>query len=97
MDKAVKGAMQWSTHYSLAKMREVHAVQHSAEDKCREQLSQTMVRIILQLQKWEGQLKADKHRHSDAVGTLFENHLQHLENVLIKLGDVGLKLSPTKC
>ena len=32
-----------------------------------------------------------------AYGTSFEDHLEHLENVLTKLGKVGLKLKPTKC
>ena len=30
-------------------------------------------------------------------GTSFEDHLEHLENVLTKLGKAGLKLKPTKC
>ena len=30
-------------------------------------------------------------------GTSFEDHLEHLENVLTKLGEAGLKLKPTKC
>ena len=29
--------------------------------------------------------------------TSFEDHLEHLENVLTKLGEAGLKLKPTKC
>ena len=30
-------------------------------------------------------------------GTSFEDHLEHLENVLTKLGEAGFKLKPTKC
>ena len=30
-------------------------------------------------------------------GISFEDHLEHLENVLTKLGEAGLKLKPTKC
>ena len=30
-------------------------------------------------------------------GTSFEDHLEHLENVLTKLGEAALKLKPTKC
>ena len=30
-------------------------------------------------------------------GTLFEGHLRHLDNVLTKLSEAGLKLKPFKC
>ena len=46
--------------------REVHAVQHTAEDKCLEQLSQTTDRIAFQLEKLAGQLKADRYKPSEA-------------------------------
>ena len=42
--------------------REVHAFQHTIEDKRLEQLYQTMERIALQLDKLEGQLRVDKYK-----------------------------------
>ena len=34
---------------------------------------------------------------SFVYSTSFEDHLEHLKNVLTKLGEAGLKLKPTKC
>lgn len=67
MDKAVKGAME--VEYVLQfgqEMREMHAVQRTAEDKHLEQLSQTMEKMALQLEKLEGQLRADRYTQLEA-------------------------------
>ena len=34
---------------------------------------------------------------SFVYSTSFEDHLEHLKNVLTKLGEAGFKLKPTKC
>ena len=59
MDEAIKLAVEVYTLQFGQEMRVVHAIQHSAEDKYLEQLSQTIETMV-------SQLKEDKHRSSDA-------------------------------
>ena len=66
MDKAVKGAIdvEYALQFGQETM-EVHAVQRTVEDKCLEQLTQTVERMAIQMEKQESQLKADREQPSE--------------------------------
>lgn len=77
MDKEIQEAIQvqYALQYAQEVM-EVHAIQHTVEDKHLQQLSQTMKRMGLQLEKLEGQMKAPSkpptgaHGHSTTIATV---------------------------
>ena len=66
MDKAVKGAIdgQYGLQFGQETV-EVHAVQRTIEDKRLEQLTQTVERMAIQMEKLESQLKADREQPSE--------------------------------
>ena len=68
MDKAVKGAID--VEYALQfgqETVEVHAVQCTIEDKCLEQLTQTVEGMAIQMEKLESQLKAGNNLQKEAT------------------------------
>lgn len=69
MDKEVQGAIEVQYALQFAhEVMEVHAIQHTVEDKHLQQLSQTMKRMGLQLEKLEGQMKAPSKPPTGAHG-----------------------------
>ena len=85
MDKAVNGAID--VEYALQFRQEtveVHAVQRTIEDKCLEQLTQTVEGMAIQMEKLESQLKADREQPSERSSN--SNWMAHRHNLCFLYG-----------
>ena len=88
MEKAVKGAID--VEYALQfgqETVEVHAVQRTIEDKRLEQLTQTVERMAIQMEKLESQLKADRERPSERSSN--SNRMARRHNLCFLCGQEG--------
>ena len=88
MDKVLKGAID--VEYALQfgqETVEVHAVQCTIEDKCLEQLSQTVERMAMQMGKLESQLQADRNRPLERSSN--SNRMARCHNLCFLCGQEG--------
>ena len=70
LEKAIKEAaeVEYALQFSTTDVAEVHAIQQPPEDKRLEQLTQTMEKMALQLEKLEAKLREDKPQTPGSSG-----------------------------